>query len=57
MPLRTGRSERAFRENVRELIESFEQKGKIGRTKPKNKAHARRIALAIAFVMRGKGGR
>jgi hypothetical protein len=31
------------------MIRSFRKKGKIGKTKPRNAEHARKIALAAAF--------
>lgn len=33
---------------VKELMASYKENGKIGSTKPRNKAHALNIALAIA---------
>jgi len=39
---------------VRELMHTYEKTGKIGRTKPRNKAHALQIALAIAHERKGK---
>lgn len=44
MPL-TGKPSK----DIRELMESYEKKGKIGRIKPKSKEHARKIAIAIAL--------
>jgi hypothetical protein len=55
MPLKEGRSQKAFQFNVRELMHSFKRKGKIGHVIPKSKEHARRVALAIAY-QRMKGG-
>ena len=52
MPLHKGK--KYFSSNVGELMHAYKEKGEIGKTKPRNKAHARRIALAIAYSkMRG----
>lgn len=55
MPLKKGMSQEAFDSNVKELVDAFKKKGKIGNTKPKNKSHARRIAVAVAFDQKRKG--
>ena len=47
MPLLPGKKN--FGRNVSELMHAYKKKGKIGNTTPKNKAKARKIALAIAF--------
>lgn len=41
-------------QNIEELIRAFKRKGKIGNVKPKDKAHARRMAIAIALKKAGK---
>lgn len=56
MPLTQSKSKKAFSSNVGELIHAFKQKGKIGSSKPKSKAEARKQALAIAFGIK-KGGK
>ena len=54
MPLKKGSSQKTFESNVSEIMHSYKRKGKIGKVKPRSKAHARKIALAIAFnVKRG----
>ena len=37
-----------------ELWASYKEKGRIGNTKPRNAAHARRIISAIALKRKGK---
>lgn len=54
MPLKAGKKN--FSSNVSELLHAYGEKGRIGKTKPRSKAHARRIALAIAYS-KLKGGR
>lgn len=53
MPLK----QKKMKKNISELIRSFKKKGKIGRVKPKDKDHARRIALAIAYDKRKRKGK
>jgi len=55
MPLKKGKSRKVFLENLRELIASWKAKGKIGNIRPKNKKHALKIALAIAFKQQRSG--
>ena len=52
MPLKKGKSRSAFEGNIRELIRTYKKKGKIGNVTPKSMAHARKIALAIAYDKR-----
>jgi len=56
MPLKRGKSKKVVSENIRELIHTYEGKGKIGNVKPKNKAHAQKIAVAIALQKARKSG-
>lgn len=49
MPLKKGRSKEVISQNIAELMASYEEKGKIGNIKPKNKGHAQEIAAAIAY--------
>lgn len=55
MPLKKGKSKEVFKENVKELIHSYEKKGKIGTSKPKSKAKAIKQAVAIAYREKRKG--
>jgi len=57
MPLKRGKSEKTLRYNIRELMHSWKRKGKIGNVKPKSAAHARRVAVAIAFDVKRKSRR
>lgn len=46
MPLFPGQNNQS--RNTAELMSAYRAKGKIGNTKPKNKAHALKIAIAIS---------
>lgn len=48
MPLEKGTSRAVINKNIKEMMHAYEQTGKIGMTKPRNKAHAIRIARAAA---------
>lgn len=54
MPFKKGKSKKVVRENIAELMESYQDTGKIGNITPKNKEHARKIAVAIAMDKAGK---
>lgn len=49
MPLSKGKSEEVRSKNIEEMLHSYKQTGKIGNIKPKNMAHARKIAAAAAY--------
>ena len=49
MPLSKGRGRDAVSRNIRELVSTYNAKGKIGNTKPKSKEKAAKIAAAIAY--------
>ena len=49
MPLKSGKSKSAFKANVKELVDTYKEKGKIGTSKPKSKAAAIRQSVAIAY--------
>lgn len=51
MPLKKGASRTIINENIKEIMRTYENKGRIGMTKPRNKAHALKIAVAIAESM------
>jgi len=54
MPLRKGSSQAAISANIDTLISEYKNTGKIGSIKPRNLAHAQRIASAIAYRKAGK---
>ena len=49
MPLQPGHGKKTISGNIKELLHSYKSSGKIGNTKPRSAAHARRIAAAIAY--------
>jgi len=49
MPLLPGREKGTISRNVEELMHSYEEDGRIGNVRPRNGAHARRVAAAIAY--------
>jgi hypothetical protein len=54
MPLQEGKSKKVLSENISEVMSSYNDKGTIGNTKPKNKAHAAKIEAAIAYAQQRK---
>ena len=54
MPLKKGRSSKTINKNVKELVKTYEKKGKIGTSKPANKKAAQKQAVAIALSKAGK---
>lgn len=53
MPLKRGKSKKAISYNIKELVETYKEKGHIGKVYPRSMAHARRIAAAIAYDKAG----
>lgn len=49
MPLRKSRSKEAISQNIKELVHSYEETGKIGKSRPKTKKEAVKQAVAIAM--------
>ena len=49
MPLKKGKGQKAVSANIKEMMHSYKETGKIGNTTPKNKAHAAKIAAAAAY--------
>lgn len=49
MPLSKGKSKKTIGKNVKELMNSYKKKGKIGTSKPKTKKKAQKQAVAIAL--------
>lgn len=54
MPLIKSKSKKAFRSNVKELVNAYKEKGKIGTSKPKSKKAAIRQAIAISYAQKRK---
>jgi hypothetical protein len=54
MPLKSGKSSKVRDENIEELLRKYKNTGKIGNTKPKSMADARRIAVAISYSKQKK---
>lgn len=56
MPLRTGTSQKVISDNISEIMASFAKSGKIGTSRPKNKAKALQMAQAIALAKARQSG-
>lgn len=54
MPLKSGSSNKTKSDNIKELMKSYKETGKIGTSTPKNKEKARKQAIAIAYSEAGK---
>jgi hypothetical protein len=54
MPLKKGSSKKVIKSNVKELVDTYKEKGKIGTSKPKDKKAAIKQAVAIAYSKAGK---
>lgn len=55
MPLKKGGTSRAISGNIRELVNTYEEKGKIGNIRPRSKKHAMDISAAIAYKKAKRG--
>ncbi len=49
MPLHKGRSRKIVSSNIKELVDTYKEKGKIGTSHPKNKKAAIKQAVAISL--------
>ena len=54
MPLAKGKSNKTVSKNIRTLVGDFEKSGRIGTSRPKNKAAATKQAVAIALQTAGR---
>lgn len=50
MPLKSGKSKKTQRSNIKEMVDSYESTGKIGKSKPKSKAKAIKQAVAVSYA-------
>lgn len=53
MPLKKGKSQAIISSNIKEMLDSWRETGKIGNTTPRNKKHALKIAQAAAYTSAG----
>ena len=51
MPLQSGSSPQVRSTNIREMLHSFKQSGRLGNSKPKSMKKARAQAAAAAYRM------
>jgi hypothetical protein len=49
MPLKTGSSRKVVRSNIKELVDTYKSKGRIGSSKPSSKTAAIKQAIAISL--------
>lgn len=54
MPLKKGKSNKAISANIQTLVDDWQAAGKIGTSRPKNKAAAVKQAVAIAYSKAGR---
>jgi len=54
MPLKKGKSKKVQSENIKELVDTYKEKGKIGTSNPKNKKAAIKQAVAISYAQKRK---
>ena len=56
MPLKAGKSQGVISSNISECMASFRKDGKIGNTRPRNAAHARKMCVAMSLSKSREGG-
>lgn len=49
MPLQKGSSRKVMSQNIKEVVDSYKQTGRIGTSHPKSKKKAIKQAVAIAY--------
>ena len=54
MPLVKGKSNKAVSKNIQTLVDDFQRSGKIGTSRPANKAAAVKQAVAISLQKAGR---
>ena len=54
MPLTPGKSSEVRSKNVKELVDTYESKGKIGTSHPRSKKAAIKQAVAISYEKAGE---
>jgi hypothetical protein len=54
VPLLKGKSNKVRGKNVKELVDTYKKKGKIGTSKPKSKKAAIKQAVAISYRKAGE---
>jgi hypothetical protein len=54
MPLAKGKTNKVVGKNVQTLVDDWQRSGKIGASKPKNKAAAVKQAVAISLRQAGR---
>lgn len=54
MPLKSGKSKKVISTNIKEVMDSYHEKGTIGTSTPANNKKAQKQAIAIAFSKAGK---
>jgi hypothetical protein len=57
MPLKKGKSKKTISRNIATSMREYKKKGRIGKSKPKSAAKARKQAVAIAYAKAGKSRR
>jgi hypothetical protein len=55
VPLKKGKGKTAVNDNIREMMRSYKETGRIGNTTPADAKHAAKIASAAAY-RKARGG-
>lgn len=53
MPLKSGKSQKTISGNVQTVVDDWQKTGRIGTSRPKNKAAAVKQAVAVAYSKAG----